>query len=198
MTERLELSTSDGETLEARIDSPDHPSRLTVFCHPHPLQGGSMNAPLMISVANRLVDRGHAVLRFNFRGTGSSTGDHDYGKAELDDLSAAMAVGRDRGLPLGLTGWSFGAWTALRWLAAEDEVMPYVGIAPASAELPGELPAGPKRFVIGTREQVVDPDALIEYAKRQSIDVVLTPGDHFFHGRGKRIGDLVGQGLEDG
>jgi hypothetical protein len=26
---------------------------------------------------------------------------------------------------------------------------------------------------------------------------VLTPGDHFFHGRGKRIGDLVGQALED-
>lgn len=157
-----------------------------------------MNAPLMISVATRLADRGHAVLRFNFRGTGASTGTHDEGEGELNDVSAAMELARERGLPLGLAGWSFGAWTALRWLAAEGETMPYVGIAPVSSSLPDELPPGPKRVVLGTREQVIDPEALIAYAEEQAIDVVLTPGDHFFHGRGKRIGDLVGQGLEDG
>lgn len=157
-----------------------------------------MNAPLMIAVANRLVDRGHGVLRFNFRGTGSSSGTHDEGRGELADVTAAMEVARERGSSLGLAGWSFGAWTALRWLADNDDTMPYVGIAPASPSLPTDLPVGPKRFIIGTREQVVDPEELISYAKEQSIDVVLTPGDHFFHGRGKRIGDLVGQGLEDG
>jgi hypothetical protein len=198
MTERLQLSTSDGETLEARIDSPAEPKRFTVFCHPHPLQGGSMNAPLMISVANRLVERGHSVLRFNFRGTGSSTGAHDFGSAELEDLTAAIELARDDGLPLGLAGWSFGAWTALRWLARASESMPYVGIAPATGELPDELPSGPKRIILGTRDQVVDSAALTAYARDQAIDLVLTPGDHFFHGRGKRIGDLVGQGLEDG
>jgi alpha/beta superfamily hydrolase len=197
MTERRKIDTSDGETLEARIDSPDAPERFTVFCHPHPLQGGSMNAPLMISVANRLVERGHAVLRFNFRGTGSSTGSHDHGRTELNDVAAAIGVARERDLPLGICGWSFGAWAALRWLAEADEGMPYVGIAPATTDLPVELPAGPKRIILGTREQVVDSDVLISYARDQAIDLVLTPGDHFFHGRGKRIGDLVGQGLED-
>jgi alpha/beta superfamily hydrolase len=197
MTERLRLSTSDGETLEARIDSPDHPRRITVFCHPHPLQGGSMNAPLMISVAGRLVDRGHAVLRFNFRGTGSSTGTHDEGTAELKDVSAAVELARGRELPVGIAGWSFGAWTALRWMAETGDVMPYVGIAPKSESLPERLPEGPKRIILGTREQVVDADALTRYAVRQSIDLILTPGDHFFHGRGKRVGNLVGQGLED-
>ncbi|HSM44481.1 MAG TPA: alpha/beta hydrolase, partial [Acidimicrobiia bacterium] len=186
MTERLELTASDGVTLEARIDSPEAPERFTVFCHPHPLQGGSMNAPLMIAVANRLVERGHTVLRFNFRGTGASAGSHDDGNAELEDVTAAMELARGRELPLGLAGWSFGAWTALRWLAANDETIPYVGIAPASTTLPDELPAGPKRIILGTREQVVDPDAILAYAESQSIDVVLTPGDHFFHGRGKR------------
>lgn len=156
-----------------------------------------MNAPLMIAVANRLVERGHSVLRFNFRGTGSSTGSHDHGKAELNDVSAAIELARSRELPLGLCGWSFGAWTALNWLAATGETMPYVGIAPASTDLPAELPSGPKRMILGTREQVIDSDALISYARDQAIDLVLTPGDHFFHGRGKRIGDLVGQGLED-
>lgn len=198
MTERLRLDTSDGEILEARIDAPEHPERMTVLCHPHPLQRGSMNAPLMIAVANRLVDRGHQVLRFNFRGTGASTGMHDFGKGEMNDVTAAVTLGGERGLPMGLAGWSFGAWTALRWLADSSETMPYVGIAPATAELPDELPPGPKRFILGTREQVIDPSALIDYARDMGIDVVLTPGDHFFHGRGKRIGDLVGQGLEDG
>jgi len=197
MTERLDLTTSDGETLEARIDSPDDPERMTVFCHPHPLQGGSMNAPLMIAVANRLVDRGHGVLRFNFRGTGASTGGHDFGGGELQDVSAAVDIARERGLPLGLAGWSFGAWAALRWLADAGETMPYVGIAPPAADLPEDLPSGPKRIILGTREQVVDSQGLISYAQEHAIDLVLTPGDHFFHGRGKRIGDLVGQGLED-
>lgn len=197
MTERIELSTSDGLTLEARVDSPELPERFTVFCHPHPLQGGSMNAPLMISVTNRLVERGHSVLRFNFRGTGSSTGSHDYGQGELEDLSAAIDLAQGRDLPLGVAGWSFGAWTALRWLARAGEAMPYVGIAPATADLPTELPSGPKRIILGTREQVIDSEALTTYARDQAIDLVLTPGDHFFHGRGKRIGDLVGQGLED-
>jgi uncharacterized protein len=198
MTERLTLHATDGVTLEARIDSAEQPERFTVFCHPHPLQGGSMNAPLMIAVANRLVERGHSVLRFNFRGTGSSSGSHEEGEGELIDVAAAMEVARERELPLGLTGWSFGAWTGLRWLAEHQETMPYVGIAPASRSLPEELPSGPKRIILGTRDQVIDSESLITYAREQSIDLVLTPGDHFFHGRGKRIGDLVGQGLEDG
>ncbi|TDI54377.1 MAG: alpha/beta hydrolase, partial [Acidobacteria bacterium] len=118
MTERLTITTSDGVTLEARIESPDAPERLTVFCHPHPLQGGSMKAPLMIGVAGRLVERGHSVLRFNFRGTGESSGEHDYGEAEQRDVAAAIGHAESANLPLGLAGWSFGAATALRWLDA--------------------------------------------------------------------------------
>lgn len=196
MTERLELKTSDGATLEARIDSSQTPIRLTVFCHPHPLHGGSMNAPLMIGVASRLQDRGHAVLRFNFRGTGSSTGRHDYGKSEQADIDAAIEFAESRNLPLGVAGWSFGATIALHWLANRESTLPWVGIAPPADSLPAVLPGGPKRIVLGTRDQVVDGSALREYAVEKGIDLVLTPGDHFFHGRGKKIGDLVGEGLE--
>ncbi len=196
MTERLTITTSDGVTLEARIDSPDAPERLTVFCHPHPLQGGSMNAPLMIGVAGRLVERGHSVLRFNFRGTGESSGEHDYGEAEQRDVAAAIGYAESANLPLGLTGWSFGAATALRWIAAVGSTIPYVGIAPAVEKLPSDLPSGPKRIILGNRDQVIDGAALQTYAETNGIDLVLTSGDHFFHGRGKKIGDLVGQGLE--
>ena len=196
MTDRLKLETADGLTLEARVDSHDEPSRVTVFCHPHPLEGGSMNAPLMIGVTTRLVERGHSVLRFNFRGTGASTGEHESGDGEQRDVDAAVAKAREVGLPVGLCGWSFGGAVALRWLAETEEDLPYVGIAPPPQMLPDQPPAG-GRLILGTREQVIDSAALISYAKQHSMDLVLTPGDHFFHGRGDRIGALVGQGLED-
>ena len=155
-----------------------------------------MNAPLMIGVTSRLNDRGHSVLRFNFRGTGDSEGSHDYGEAEQTDIDAAIELAESKGLPLALTGWSFGASTSLRWLASRNSSMPWVGIAPPHESLPDELPSGPKRIVLGTRDQVVDRDALQTYSTDKGIDLVLTPGDHFFHGRGKKVGDLVGEGLE--
>jgi len=195
MSDRIELSTSDGETLEARWDHASNPIGVTVFSHPHPLDGGSMNAPLMIGVTLRLVERGVSVLRFNFRGTGSSTGTHDHGRSEKLDMAAAVAVARDSGLKLGIAGWSFGAAVALGWLAEEADPPSYVGIAPPVEGLPDVLPPGPKRLIVGTRDQVIDVGGLSSYAERQSIDLVLTPGDHFFHGRGGKIGDLVAEGL---
>ncbi|HIE21527.1 MAG TPA: hypothetical protein EYP73_02865, partial [Acidimicrobiia bacterium] len=170
---------------------------LTIFCHPHPLHGGSMHAPLMISVARRLVERGHTVLRFNFRGTGASTGTHDSGEGEKLDVSAAVELATDRGLPPALAGWSFGAATALRWLAAQGSSIPYAGIAPPPEGLPEELTDGPKRIVLGSRDQVIDGETLQRYCIEHGIDLVITPGDHFFHGRGAKIGDLVGQAIED-
>ena len=195
MSDRLQLSTSDGQTLEARWDHSANPVGVTVFCHPDPIDGGSMNAPLMIGVALRLVERGLSVLRFNFRGTGSSTGAYDGGRSEILDVAAAVAVARGTGLPLGIAGWSFGAAVAMSWLVEEADPPPYAGIAPPAEKLPASVKPGPKRLVVGTRDQVIDIQALVAYAERHSIDIVLTPGDHFFHGRGKKIGDLVAQGL---
>jgi alpha/beta superfamily hydrolase len=196
MIERVSLTTSDGVTLEARWDRPEDPTGVVVFCHAHPLQGGTMMSPLMVGVTTRLVERGLGVLRFNFRGTGQSTGVHDDGRAEVSDVEAAVETGRGTGLPVFLAGWSFGAGVALRWLAGQGEPPSYSGIAPAPDFLPADPPAGPKRIVLGTRDQVVDQDAIRSYAETHSIDLVLTPGDHFFHGRGKKIGNLVAQGFE--
>lgn len=155
-----------------------------------------MNAPLMIGVTSRLNDRGHSVLRFNFRGTGSSTGRHDYGDAEQADIDAAVELAQSRGLPVALAGWSFGGSTGLRWIASRHSTIPWVGIAPPPDSLPTDLPDGPKRIVLGTRDQVIEGEILRSYATEAGIDLVLTPGDHFFHGRGRKIGDLVGEGLE--
>ncbi|HYJ23881.1 MAG TPA: alpha/beta hydrolase [Acidimicrobiia bacterium] len=196
MIDRIQLSTTDGETLEARWDHTERPVGAVVFCHPHPQQGGTMMAPLMVAVTTRLVERGFSVLRFNFRGIGASTGKHDHGKAEVIDVAAAVKSAHETGLAIHLSGWSFGAGTALRWLSGQQDPIPYAGIAPSPEDLPDDLPPGPKRIVVGTRDQVVDVEQIRAYAERLSIDLLLTPGDHFFHGRGKKIGELVAQGFE--
>jgi alpha/beta superfamily hydrolase len=41
-----------------------------VICHPHSLYGGSMDVPLVVSIARTLVEHGTMALRFNFRGVG--------------------------------------------------------------------------------------------------------------------------------
>jgi alpha/beta superfamily hydrolase len=196
VSERIGLATSDGESLEARWDLAEAPTGVVVLCHPNPLQRGSMMAPLMIAITTRLVARGLSVLRFNFRGTGTSTGTHDLGRAERLDVSAAIEAARATGLPLRLSGWSFGAGVALNWLSEQTEAIPYSAVAPPPEALPERLPTGAKRIVVGTRDQVVDVDRLRRYAEERQIDLVLTPGDHFFHGRGHKIGDLVAQGFE--
>jgi len=64
--------------LEAAIKEPDEaPRGAAVFCHPHPLLGGTMNSKAVYRAAEGLVDAGLVALRFNFRGVGISTGSHD-------------------------------------------------------------------------------------------------------------------------
>jgi hypothetical protein len=84
----------------------------------------------------------------------------------------------------------------LQWLIDTEETVPYVGIAPPPQFFTGEVPNGPKRIILGSREQVIDADDLKRFSIDNGIDLVITPGDHFFHGRGKRIGVLVAEGLE--
>jgi uncharacterized protein len=182
------LHTADDLELEARWDRPDEPQRCVVFCHPHPLQRGTMTAPLMVAVTEHLVDAGFAVLRFNFRGVGSSHGSHGHGIDELADIDAAIAAAASThgDLPQAIAGWSFGAATALVWQARRGDGRPYAGIAPPvdSTRAPA-LPAP-------DRDQFTSVDAISSYAATIGGTVeVLAGSDHFFYFREERVADIV-------
>jgi alpha/beta superfamily hydrolase len=196
------IAAADGVTLESQWDLPESlPERATVLCHPHPLHGGTMNAPLIRAVAASLVDDGQAVLRFNFRGVGASAGGWGGGIDEMHDVAGAVdaAIREFAGLPIGLAGWSFGAMTSLRWQAVAGSDLPWAGIAPpisltAGGDLPDPEGLGSARrlFLIGDRDQFTAADELRRYADRAGADFVLLPGsDHFFYFRERRVGDLV-------
>ena len=164
-----------GIELEARWDGPERPTHAAVFCHPHPQQGGTMTAPLMEKVTNVLVDRDIAVLRFNFRGIGTSAGTWDGGVGEIDDVAAAVDAAAEAypALQLGIAGWSFGAATSLRWAARDKSTLPWVGIAPPPPTrddkrhlpLTADLRDAQRLFILGDRDQFATVDVMEDYAR---------------------------------
>ncbi|HEX5630053.1 MAG TPA: alpha/beta family hydrolase [Acidimicrobiia bacterium] len=198
------IVTADGVQLEARWDRPDTmPVGCVVFCHPHPLDGGTMNAPLMKGITRVLVRSGLAVLRFNFRGVGGSRGTWGGGDGEVIDVAAAVAAaaGGDAGTLRGIAGWSFGATTSLRWQAESGSTVAWAGIAPGIRPYRGAAPpdvtrlaAASRLIVLGDRDQFATPGDMTEYAAAIGARLELLAGsDHFFHFREQVVGRLIAE-----
>ena len=101
-----------------------------VFCHPHPLYGGTMHTKAVYRAAEALNAAGLRTLRFNFRGVGCSTGTFDDGLGEEEDVRAALGWLR-LGLPRSpsvLGGASFGSMVALGVGVDEPDVVALVAL----------------------------------------------------------------------
>src|SRR5712691_1943893 len=93
--------------------------------HPHPLGGGTMHNKVVFRAASALNDAGLVALRINFRGVGQSTGAHDEGRAEREDVRVALDYLSERypSLPLTICGFSFGARVGLEVGLADNRVV---------------------------------------------------------------------------
>jgi len=104
--------------LEALLNEGDPKSRFAALvCHPHPLGGGTLHNKVVYHAMKVLnaPEWGFRlpVLRFNFRGTGLSEGQHE-GLQESADVSAALDwMGAEYNLRTIVVGFSFGAAMAL-------------------------------------------------------------------------------------
>src|SRR5579872_7476015 len=113
MPRRIESHAVPGPAgrLEALLEEPEdrEPAFAALACHPHPLYGGTMHNKVVYRLARGLRRAGAVVLRFNFRGVGSSHGEHANLTGEIEDARAAVAWLRDRypALPYALSGFSF-------------------------------------------------------------------------------------------
>ncbi len=109
--------------LEAIIKEPAGQRRgVALVCHPHPLGGGTMHNKVVFRAAAGLVDAGLTTLRFNFRGVGDSTGEHNEIEGGREDVSDALdyLTNEYPGDDLTLAGFSFGSRTALE-VGFDDE-----------------------------------------------------------------------------
>jgi uncharacterized protein len=197
MEDPVVVPVPGGPTLEGRLAVAEAPKGGFVLCHPHPLYGGDMDNPVVIRAAEVVRAGGYATLRFNFRGVGASTGLHDKGLGEQDDVRAAVTTLAGRlpsGSPVGVIGYSFGAWTAARAMHPGDA--PLVLIAPPLGmfdfQLPGP-PSGPTLLVAGTRDPYCLVEALHRLARASGAEErVIEGADHFFFGKLYPLGEAIG------
>lgn len=101
-----------------------------VVCHPHPSGGGTMHNKVVYRAAAGLLDAGLATVRFNFRGTGNSTGDHDDGDGERQDVRDVLAFLTDSfpDQPLTIAGFSFGSRVGTEVGLDDDRVVRLISI----------------------------------------------------------------------
>jgi alpha/beta superfamily hydrolase len=118
--------------LEAILKEPRQaaPAGVALVLHPHPLGGGTMHNKVVFRAAAALNDAGLVTLRINFRGVGQSTGQHDEGRGELEDVRAGLQYLTTSfpGQPITLCGFSFGARVGLEVGIADDRVVNLISI----------------------------------------------------------------------
>jgi alpha/beta superfamily hydrolase len=161
-----------------------------LICHPHPLQGGTMQNKVVTTLEKSLRELGLATVRFNFRGVGNSTGSFDDGVGESADVRVIAAWIRlvHAGDTLWLAGFSFGSYVALRAAAALD-VAQLITVAPPAGRWDFAaitLPDCPWLVIQGEQDDVVDPNAVFTWlASLPSPPTLLRMAEagHFFHHR---------------
>ena len=195
--ERLLIPGPAGE-IEVVVDYPSHavdvssPTRflkLAMVAHPHPLQGGTLDNKVAYTLAKTMTRLGYVAVRPNFRGVGKSSGVHDEGRGETDDLMSVLdtMAGRltcDYALhPPVFAGFSFGTLVLARVAQIRTaKRMIMVGTAVTRGKIP---PVPTDSIVIhGECDDVVPLAQVLDWASPQELPVTVIPGaDHFFHRR---------------
>ena len=188
------LPGQDGR-LEALLNQgrPDAPYA-TLLCHPHPKGGGTMHNKVVYHAAKVFSALGWPVLRFNFRGTGLSEGQHD-GNREVDDVRTGLDwLAREYNKPIVAAGFSFGSVMGLEACStyATVEIAGFAALG-----LPTESPnrsysypflqncSFPKLFLSGDRDQFAPVESLravVAAAPPPTQFSLIANADHFFTG----------------
>ncbi len=180
--------TGPAGDLECAIDEPAaKASGVAVICHPHPIHGGTLDNKVVQTLARAALQFGLRSVRFNFRGVGASGGDWDEGRGEVDDAMAVISRFRETQLPFVLAGFSFGAYIAAEAavrMGPDSAPTRMVLIGPSTQKQPmATVPAG-TIVVHGESDEVVPLSATLDWARPQSLPVIVLPGvGHFFHGQ---------------
>ena len=192
--------------LEPPVLSPGQPVRAAVvFAHPLPIEGGTMHTKAVYRATKALARIGCAVLRFNFRGVGSSEGTWDEGPGEIADFRAALDVmaARYPDTELWTAGFSFGSWVALTVGSTDDRVRVLIGIAPPLDRYDFSVVATstkPKFFIQGEFDEICPLKRMYEFYSQVPEPkelVVIDGASHLFDGKVLEVGDAIEDLLGD-
>ena len=170
---------------------------VALICHPHPLQGGTMDNKVVTTLMRFYRENGWATVRFNFRSVGNSAGEYGATVGEQEDLQALWQWVRSvlPQLPVALAGFSFGSYIVAAVAStvaldkAEKEALHHViSVAPPAdrCDFDGLQIPVPWYVVMGDEDEIVHFDAVVQWVSRhrEAIAFILMPGSgHFFHGQ---------------
>ena len=193
-------------------DNPNDPNTDTValLCHPNPLFDGTMNNKVVTTMFRFARDSGMHVVRFNFRGVGQSTGEHDYADGEVMDAMTVLQwlAGQTNARKLWLGGFSFGGYVTARvaeqvltsahiWGLSDFDIVNVALISPSIEKNDGSdltLPIAKTFEIYGDADEVIEPENMQTFADRLGIRVSIVEGaGHFFHGRLTELKKLLQQ-----
>jgi alpha/beta superfamily hydrolase len=189
--------------LEGRFQPPKKRNApIALILHPHPQFGGTMNNPICYDLYYKFVERGFAVLRFNFRGVGRSQGEFDHGHGELSDAAAALdwvQTIHPEARACWIAGFSFGAYVGMQLLMRRPEVEGFISIAPQANlyDFSFLAPCPSSGLIVhGTNDKVTNHETVIDAFKKVKtqkgiiIEHQLIEGaNHFFDGK---VPELMG------
>src|SRR5689334_5994907 len=174
-----------------------------VVCHPHPLFGGTLHNKVVFHTMKALNSFGFPVLRFNFRGTGLSEGEHDHGMGEKEDVATALRwLESEYSLPTIFAGFSFGAAVGLDAACENDRVKGVIGLGMPVAPMDDrnydfsflKQCDRPKLFISGSRDHF-SPKLQLENVVKELAEprklVTIEAADHFFEGRLREMRDAI-------
>jgi len=185
--------TGSAGRIDIALDHPESgPVRgVAVIAHPHPLFGGTRDNKVVQTMARALLACGFVCWRPDFRGVGDSEGLHDEGRGETEDLLAVVAAARaaeadGAALPLVLAGFSFGTMVQSRVAKQLEQdghpAAKLVFIGTATSRFGIENVPADTLVIHGELDDTVPLSAVLDWARPQSLPVVVIPGaDHFFH-----------------
>ncbi len=196
--------------LEALLNAGSESAKYAaVVCHPHPLFGGTLHNKVVFHAMKSLNSFGFPVLRFNFRGTGLSHGEHDAGRGEVEDVRAALDwMDQKFHLPLLFAGFSFGAAVGLGAACADQRVRAAIGLGVPAGRVEGrsydfeflKTCAKPKLFVSGSADKFgpkADLEKLFNSLPPPKKLVFIEGADHFFEGRLLEMREAVETWIRD-
>ncbi len=195
----MRIPVSHGSLEGALRDPEGDPIGAAVLCHPHPLHGGTMHTKAVFRAAQALNEAGLRVLRFNFRGVGTSTGSYGEGSAEVEDVRAALDFLEERspGLPLVAGGFSFGAHVGARVAVDEDRVRAILAMGLPVSMYDFSYLAGANRPVLvvqGEEDEFGSGEAAEAVVRELGPHVTIEripQSDHFFHDRFDELKEAI-------
>ena len=204
LTEEKTSIAGPAGAIEVIVENPGSPRGIALICHPHPLFGGTNTNKVVYTLARTFAQLGYVALRPNFRGVGASTGNHDDGRGECEDMLAVLAEAKRRfgDLPVALAGFSFGAYVQTRVAEALAEsghpAQRLVLVGTASGHVEGARQyatrAVPDDTIVihGSIDETVPLANVLAWAEPLDLPVIVVPGaDHFFHRRLHILRDIV-------